>query len=84
VRTAINSIYAELVGTGTTEPTPKQPVTLPSNVTGREADHGVFNHARTSTMEAEEWFRKRGKKICIAIARESFAICGQTVWREIV
>ena len=51
VRTAINSIYAELVGTGTTEPTPGRPATFGTNAAGREADHGVLTQARSSTIE---------------------------------
>jgi integrase len=51
VRTAINSIYAELVGTGTTGPTPERPATFGPNAAGREADHGVFTQGRSSTME---------------------------------
>jgi hypothetical protein len=48
---AINSIYSELVGTGTSGPTPERPATFGPNAAGREADHGVFTQARSSTME---------------------------------
>jgi hypothetical protein len=51
VRTAINSIYAELIGTGTTGPTPEQTVTFGPNAAGCEAYQGVFTQARSSTME---------------------------------
>ena len=51
VRMAINSIYSELVGTGTSGPTPERPATFGPNAAGREADHGVFTQARSSTME---------------------------------
>jgi hypothetical protein len=49
--TAINSIYAELVGTGTTGPTPERSATFGTNAAGREADHGVLTQARSSTIE---------------------------------
>ncbi len=62
VRTAINSIYAELVRTGTTGPTPEQPVTFGANAAGRKADHGVFTQARSSTMEPKNGSGKEEKK----------------------
>ena len=51
VRAAVNSIYAELAGTGTTGPVPELPVTPVANAAGRKAGHGVFTQARSSTME---------------------------------
>jgi hypothetical protein len=65
VRTAINSIYAELVGTGTTGPTPDQPVTFGANAAGRKADHGVFTQARCSTMEPKNGSGKEEKKTVV-------------------
>ena len=65
VRTAINSIYAELVGTGTTGPTPDQPVTFGANAAGRKADHGVFTQARSSTMEPKNGSGKEEKKTVV-------------------
>ena len=79
VRTAINSIYAELVGTGTPEPTPEQPVTFGANAAGRKANHGAFNHARSSTMEPNNG---SGKEDCSAVARKGFAICGQNAGKR--
>jgi len=85
VRTAINSIYAELVGTGTTGPTPEQPVTLDANAAGSKADlRGVFTQASSSTMEPKNGSRREEKKtvvpsrgkICYLRAK-----CGQEIWR---
>jgi integrase len=65
VRRAINSIYAELVGTGTTGPTPEQPVTFGANAAGHKADHGVFTQARSSTMEPKNGSGKEEKKTVV-------------------
>jgi integrase len=42
VRTAINSIYAELVGTGTTGPVPEQLIKSGANATGTTAARSKF------------------------------------------
>jgi hypothetical protein len=63
VRTAINSIYAELVGTGTTGPVPEQPITFGPNAGGREANHGAYTQARRSTMEPKNGSGREEKKI---------------------
>jgi integrase len=65
VRTAINSIYAELVGTGTTGPTPEQPSTFGPNTAGREADHGFLTPARSSTMEPKTGSVREEGKIAV-------------------
>ncbi|MGD0941149.1 MAG: hypothetical protein ABR905_15705 [Terracidiphilus sp.] len=54
VRTAVNSIYSELVGTGTTGPTAERPATFGPNGAGREADDGVFTQGRSSTMKPKD------------------------------
>ena len=65
VRTAINSIYAELVGTGTTGPGPERPVTFGQNTEGREADHGAYTQARSSTMEPKNGSGREEKKTAV-------------------
>jgi hypothetical protein len=62
VRTAINSLYEELVGTATTGPIPEHSVTFGPNAAGREADHGAYTQASSSTMEPKNGSgREEGK-----------------------
>jgi hypothetical protein len=65
VRTTINSIYAELVGTGTTGPVPEQPITFGPNAGGREANHGAYTQARSSTMEPKNGSGREEKKTTV-------------------
>jgi hypothetical protein len=45
-----------------TGPTPEHPVRFGSNAPGREADHGVFTQARSSTMEPKNGSGREEKK----------------------
>src|SRR6476646_10808028 len=78
VRTAINSIYAELVGTGTTGPTPEQPVTLGVNAARSKADHrGVLTNASSSTMEPKNGSRREEKKAVVPLRGKILLFAGK-------
>jgi len=81
----INSIYSELVGTGTTGPTPERPATFGPNAAGREADHGVFTQARSSTMEPKNGSGREENQTAAVPSRGKICIlrakCGQAIWR---
>ena len=85
VRMAINSIYAGLVGTGTTGPSPERPVTFGPNAGGRATDHGVFTQARNSTMEPKDGSGREERTTAVPSRGRILqfaAKCGQAIWGD--
>jgi hypothetical protein len=65
VRTASNSIYAELVCTGTAARVPGQPITSGANAAGCETRHAAFTQAHSSTMEPKKGSGREEKKTAV-------------------
>ena len=85
VRTAINSIHAELIGTGTRGPTPGKTVTFGPNAAGCEAYQGVSAEAqaRSSAMEPKNGSGSEEKKTAVPSRGKISQFAGkmQAIWR---
>ena len=79
VRTAVNSIHEELMGTGTDGPASQQSG-KPQQASERKENSAAIIKEGDSTKERRDAQEGEERKQEIQTRGNLFAICGQTVW----